>query len=116
PRFLFSALGPILVLLAGALVALSEMQRTLPRSRLTAGDVAIVGTAVTVVLAVSVLVPERIASYRIGGTALAFHPARDAASAGLEHAVVLVPDGFGSRLIVRPWAAGVPMAQSDRLC
>src|SRR5207244_8268055 len=46
PRFLFSALGPILVLLARALVALSEVKRPLPGARMSVGDVALIGTAV----------------------------------------------------------------------
>ena len=37
------------------------------------------------------------------------------ALAGIARAVVLVPDGLGSRIIVRLWAAGVPMTQTSAL-
>jgi hypothetical protein len=42
-------------------------------------------------------------------------PERDAAAAGVHDAVVLVPDGWGSRLITRMWSMGVTMHGSTRL-
>jgi len=115
PRLLFSALGPVFVLLAAALVRLVEAPREAHSGWGVVADGALVVLLVTATLAASSLAPARLASYRVAGTPLALHPERDAERAGLEHAVVLVPDGWGSRLVVRLWAAGIPMGESDRV-
>ena len=39
----------------------------------------------------------------------------EAARLGLHHAVVVIPDGWGTRLIARMWAEGVPVTRSTRL-
>ena len=115
PRLLFSAMPPLLVLLAAALVRIVDWRRALGWRALTAGDVALVALTVTALLAAAALAPRRLASYRTAGTAVALHPEEDARSAGITHAVVVIPDGWGSRLIVRLWAAGIPMRDSTRI-
>jgi len=49
------------------------------------------------------------------GTAVALHPDDDAHRAGITHAVVVIPDGWGSRLIARMWAAGISIPDSTAI-
>ncbi len=114
PRFLFSVVPPLLVLVAATLVRLATLERPLGWRGLALGDLALVGLAVVALVAAGDLAPRRLASYAVGGTTLAVHPEADAARAGIHRAVVLIPDGWGTRLITRLWAAGVPMRESDR--
>ena len=114
PRFLFSAVPPFLVLLAAALLCLADVERLIARA-VTAGDVAVIGFVVTAALAGALLAGERIASYRNAGTAVGLHPELDAQAAGIANAVVLMPEGWGVRLLARMWAAGIPMKDSSRL-
>lgn len=115
PRLLFSAVPPLLVLTAAGIVALVDVRRRLGASGLVAGDVAAVGLAVTALLAATTLLPARLASHRTIGSPVALHPEEDARRVGIDRALVLIPDGLGSRLIVRMWAAGVPMTATAGL-
>ncbi len=115
PRLLFSAVPPLLVLAAAGVVALADLRRPLGPSRLALGDVAALALGVTAALAASTLVPSRLAAHRTVGSPVALHPEEDARRAGLARALVLIPDGLGSRLIVRMWAAGVPMTATAGL-
>jgi hypothetical protein len=115
PRLLFSAVPAVLVLLAFALVRLSAVRRKLGWREVTVGDALLVGFAVVAVLSATLLVPKRVASYATTGTSVALHPERDAVEAGIDHAVVVMREGWGPRLIARMWAAGVPMRESSRL-
>ncbi|HLK12982.1 MAG TPA: hypothetical protein VKW76_16525 [Candidatus Binatia bacterium] len=115
PRLLFSAVPAVLVLVGWALVGLADLRRTLPWRGLVTGDVAIGGLVVTAILAATLLAPKRLASYSIATTGLAARPDVEAAGAGIHHAVVILPDGFGSRLIARMWDLGVPMRDTPRL-
>jgi hypothetical protein len=114
PRLLFSAVPAVLVLVASALVRLARARRPLGWQGVTAGQAFAVGMTVVALLAAVALAPRRLASYRTGG-ALALHPDEDAARAGVAHAVVVIPEGWGSRLIARMWDAGVPMAETGPL-
>ncbi len=114
PRLLFSAVPAVLVLLAAALVRLADVRRPLGWRGLAVGDLILVVLATTALLAAVTLAPRRLASFRTAGGATALHPDDDARRADVHHAVVLVPDGFGTRLIVRLWAAGIPMRDSTR--
>ena len=114
PRLLFSAVPAVLVLLAAALVRIAATRRLLGWRALTVGDGAVLVLVTTAVLAAATLAPRRLASFRTAGGATALHPEVDARRAGIRHAVVVIPDGFGTRLIVRLWAAGIPMRDSTR--
>jgi hypothetical protein len=114
PRLLFSAVPAVLVLLAAALVRIAQAPRPLGWNALTVGDVAVVVLVATAVLAAASLAPRRLASFRTAGGATALHPDVDARHADVRHAVIVIPDGFGTRLIVRLWAAGIPMRDSTR--
>jgi hypothetical protein len=61
------------------------------------------------------LMPDRLRAYRASTPLFDLHPDREARRAGLSNAVVVVPDGWGNRLIVRMWALGVPVWRSSRL-
>ncbi len=114
PRLLFSAAPALLVLTANALVALASLRRPLPWRGISAGDAVCVGLATMALVAGVGLVPRRLASYSITDTTLAAHPEADAAAAGLERAVVLLRDGWGSRLVARMWDAGLSMPETER--
>lgn len=113
PRFLYSTVSWMVVIVARA-VHLLRHERNGGRS---GGGGLTALTAVTVALVVGTvsLTPWRIAAYRDSTPTLNFHPDRDAARAEIHNAVVLIPDGWGSRLINRMWALGVPVRRSTRL-
>lgn len=112
PRQIFSVVPWFVVLFARSLVLL---RRTGPPTRagVNRGMVAVTGCAVALVVGLTTIAPGRLAAYRDSTAMLNHHPERDAA--GLDSAVVLVPDGWGSRLIARMWAAGVPVRRSTGL-
>jgi len=114
PRFLFSAVPPLLVLIAAALVRLVASERRLGWRDVRAGDLALAAVVAVALVAGVQLAPRRLATYAVAGTPLAVHPAEDAARAGIARGIVLVPEGWGARLIARLWAAGIPMRDSDR--
>ncbi|MDH4043014.1 MAG: hypothetical protein OEW06_01025 [Gemmatimonadota bacterium] len=112
PRLLFSVVPWLLVILARAIVLL---RRSGPMTRAGAprGMVLVTGLVIALALGLSAIAPSRLAAYRASTPMLNYHPEREAA--GLDHAVVLIPDGWGTRLVARMWEAGVPMRRSGRL-
>lgn len=111
PRFLFSVIGWLLILVARAIVLLR---------RSSAGDRgpgawAALGVAGGLAFGLITITPGRIRAYQDSTPMFALHPDRDARRAGISQAVVLIPDGWGSRLIARMWAAGIPVLRSTRL-
>jgi hypothetical protein len=114
PRFLFSVVPWILISVARSIVLLCRAPADAPqRARLAPVAVTLVTTAV--VVGAVMLTPARLETYRDSTPVLDLHPDRDAREAGLRNAVVVIPDGWGSRLIARMWAAGVPVRRSTRL-
>ena len=113
PRFLYSVVAWFVILLARGLVLL--------RRSGTADDRR--GPGLTIAFAVLASIafglafntPDRIRIYRQSTPDFSLHPDRDAARAGVTQAVVLIPDGWGSRLIVRMWQLGVPVQQTNRI-
>jgi hypothetical protein len=103
PRFLFSALPAVFVLVAAAIVALGRLERPLPLLHARLGDAIAIAVVAAALPAALWLAPLRLASYSISRTVLALHPDDDARRAGLHHAVAVVRDGWGTRLIVRMW-------------
>lgn len=114
PRFLFTAVPWLLVLVARGLVLLRRAGREILPG-VTAGHAAVFGFAAAMVLGLATVTPGRLAAYRRATPAFDLHPDRDARRAGIGHAVVVIPDGWGTRLIVRMWALGVPAPRSTRL-
>ena len=114
PRFLFTAVPWLVIAAARGLVLLRRSGREVAPS-VTAGQAVVFSYAVTMLLGLGAITPGRIAAYRRGTPVFDLHPDRDARRAGIHHAVVVIPDGWGSRLIVRMWAEGVPVPRSTRL-
>jgi hypothetical protein len=114
PRLLFGAVPWLILLLARAVVLL---RRAMPRpvGAATAGSVAVLWFAVAIVVGLVAIAPSRLAAYRASTPVLDLHPDRDARVEGIRHAVVVIPDGWGSRLIARMWGHGVPVRRSTRL-
>jgi hypothetical protein len=112
PRQIFSVVPWLLLLLARAVVLL---RRTgLPtRAGVPRGMIVVTGLAVALAFGLTTIAPNRLAMYRTSSSMLNYHPDREAA--GLDRAVVLIPDGWGSRLIARMWEAGVPVPRSTGL-
>jgi len=113
PRFLYTAVAWFVLLLARALVLL---RRTAPGGRDRApGPVAVYGVAVALAVGLTTITPGRLGAYRASTPVFSHHPDRDAARTAIHHAVVVIPDGWGSRLIARMWQMGVPVRRSSRL-
>lgn len=76
------------------------------------------GRAVLVVaslLTVVRLATERVPQYRNHMQSLRFDIARDAARAGVRHALVFVQESWGTQVIARLWERGVPRSTAERL-
>jgi hypothetical protein len=114
PRFLFTAVPWFVLLVARSLVVLRRSGRELYPG-VTRGLAALLAFCLVVVLGLVSIAPARVKAYRRATPVFDLHPDRDARRAGLSHAVVTIPDGWGSRLIARMWALGVSAQQSTRL-
>ncbi|MFI5281336.1 MAG: hypothetical protein ACHQU1_12640, partial [Gemmatimonadales bacterium] len=108
PRFLYSAVAWYIILLARALALL---RRSAARAGLLAS--AFVISAIVVGLVANT--PGRLGAYRRGTPLFSLHPDRAARAAGIARAVVVIPDGWGTRLIVRMWQQGVSVRRSTRV-
>ena len=72
------------------------------------GDVAMVAAAVIVVIwGWTSVLPARFEMFRSGLATLKLHPERDLAAQGVRQALILVPERWGSRLVVGLWELGV---------
>jgi hypothetical protein len=114
PRFLFTAVPWLAILAARGLVLLRRSGREVFPG-VTTGHATMFGFAVAMLVGLGAITPGRLAAYRRATPVFDLHPDRDARRAGISRAVVVIPDGWGSRLIVRMWAAGVPVPRSTRL-
>jgi len=114
PRLHFSAVPWIVMLVARGAVQLTRIERPVILDR-PAG--ASLGTLLAVAAAVGLvaLLPPRLRAYRESAPLFSLHPDRDADRAGIGRAVVVIPDGWGSRLITRMWALGIPVWRTTRL-
>lgn len=113
PRFLYGVAAWFIILLARALVLLRRAgSESVPRS---AGMIASFAVLASVVFGLVAITPGRIQAYRRSTPIFALHPDRDARQAGITNAVVVIPDGWGTRLIARMWQLGVPVRRSSRI-
>jgi hypothetical protein len=79
------------------------------------GDVALVSAAVLVLIwGWAGVLPARFAVFRTGLATLKLHPERELAARGVPQALVLVPERWGSRLIVSLWELGVAPGLAER--
>lgn len=114
PRFLFSAVPWYVVLTARSLVLLRRSGRdVLPG--VSAGLLAAFFVFVAYAVGFLRITPARLAAYREATPIFSLHPDRDAERSGVGNAVVVIPDGWGSRLITRMWGLGIPVWRSTRL-
>ena len=111
PRFLYSVVPWLLVIVSRA----AHLLVSPDRGRLWTGNALPIAVVTGAVVGLVMMSPSRIEAYRASTPALDLHPQRDARRAGIAHAVIVIPDGWGSRLIARMWAAGVPARRSTRL-
>ncbi|MGH7671605.1 MAG: hypothetical protein ACREMC_01805, partial [Gemmatimonadales bacterium] len=114
PRFYYAA-APFLVI--GTARAWRWGWRLARRARYPwwRGDVALV-TATVAVLTWGWLgvLPVRFAVYQTGLRTLKLHPERELAARGVRQALVIVPERWGSRVIVSLWELGVPPGLAER--
>jgi len=112
PRQIFSVVPWFVVVFARAMVLL---RRTGPATvaGVPRGMVVVTATVVALVVGLTSIAPGRLVAYRDSTSMLNLHP--DRAARGLDRAVVMIPDGWGSRMIARMWAAGIPVPRSTRL-
>lgn len=113
PRFLFSAVPWVVMLCAYAVIAIGSAGSSgLPRQLARAVALLVV---VALAFGLAFVTPRRIRAYMGDAPVFSLHPDRDARRAGIHHAVVVIPDGWGQRLIVRMWSLGVPVPRAGRL-
>lgn len=83
--------------------------------RLVRWDVAVIVASALVLLWGWIgLLPKRWDVYREGLRSLKYHPERELKAAGVGEALVIVPESWGSRTIVRLWGLGVPPGLVER--
>ena len=114
PRLVFGAVPWLLLLCARGLVLLARSRREW-RDGVTWGAAAATAVAIAFVVGLATITPGRLRGYRDSAPVANLDPERAAAEAGVRDAVVLVADGWGSRLITRMWSMGVTMYGSTRL-
>ncbi len=114
PRFLFTAVPWVVILLARALVVLRRSGREVYPG-VSAGLAGALSGGVVLLLGLAVLTPGTLAAYGRAAPVFDLHPDRDARRAGIAHAVVVIPDGWGSRIIARMEALGVRPPRAMRL-
>ena len=79
------------------------------------GDVAVVSAAaIVLVWGWTSVLPDRFAVFRAGLATLKLHPERELAARGVDQALVIVPERWGSRLVVSLWELGVPPGLAER--
>lgn len=114
PRFYYAA-APMLVIGTARAWRWAWVGARRAHGRWIRWDVA-VGTAALVVLAWgwTGVLPQRLAHYRAQFPALKLHPERELVDRGVERALVLVPQSWGSRVISRLWSLGAPPGIVER--
>jgi cytochrome b len=79
------------------------------------GDVALVSAAVIVLIwGWAGVLPARFAAFRTGLATLKLHPERDLAARSMGQALVIVPERWGSRLVVSLWELGIRPGLAER--
>jgi len=114
PRFLFTAVPWLVILVARAAVLLRRSGREVVPG-VTSGLLAVCFFGTVLALALVAITPGRVGAYKQATPIFDLHPDRAAKRAGVHDAVVVVPDGWGSRLVTRMWGLGVSAPRSTRL-
>jgi hypothetical protein len=110
-------LGPRFVyLLLPALALFTARFFPLVRDRFGAGlpyRSAVYGGICAVLIALTTLVPLRARQYRNSQVTMRWDADAAAASAGIDHALVLVRESWGAQSMARLWALGVPRSETE---
>ncbi len=116
PRFYYIAAPFLIIATARAVRWLWLAARGHPDPRIR-WDAAVVGASVLVLAWGWVdLLPRRFRVYQTGlPAALKQHPERALARAGVDRALVLVPESWGARIITDLWALGAPPGLVERV-
>lgn len=114
PRFLFSAVPWVVILLARSLVVLRRSGREIYPG-VTSGHATAFAAGVVLLLGLVAITPDTVSAYRHATPVFDLHPDRAARRASIGHAVVVIPDGWGSRIIARMEALGVSPPRAMRL-
>jgi hypothetical protein len=110
PRFYYVAVPWLVLATARAWVWAWRRARRMRNPRFAA-DGALAAAALAVLLWGGLgFLPARFRTYRDSLPTLKLHPERELATRGVGHAVVLVPESWGSRVIADLWALGVSPA------
>ena len=107
PRFLYSSLGPALLLTAAGMV---ELDRRLGRWR----GVLRITVVAAALYGVGVRLPAHAGIISGVEPELKLHPERELERQGIDRGLVLVKVGWGSRLIGRFWGWGVSASETER--
>ena len=79
-------------------------------------DIALAGAAsLVLVWGCAGLLPRRWDAYRTQLPSMKLHPERELAQAGVERALVIVPESWGSRIIASLWGLGAPPGLVERV-
>jgi len=85
------------------------------RARPVRFDVALAAAAAVVMIwGWTAILPKRVDAYHEGLPSMKLHPERELAARGVRQALVLVPESWGSRLIVRLWGRGIDPGLVER--
>lgn len=115
PRFYYFAAPFLIIATARAWRWAWIAARRAPRRWLRFDLALATGALVVMVWGWAGVLPARVREYRRGGTSVLMrHPERELARLGVRQAVVLVPEGWGTRVIARLWGLGVPPAVTER--
>jgi hypothetical protein len=114
PRLHFSAVPWVTILVARGTFLLGQLRRPVAGG-LPSGSIAGTVVACAALTGAVMLTPGRLAAYRDSAPVFSLHPDREARAAGLTNALVVIPDGWATRLIVRMWAQGISVPKSSRL-
>jgi hypothetical protein len=116
PRFYFATAPFLAIAMArGWRWAWLGARRGVSRLPFIRSDVALATAAAAVLIWGWVaILPSRVAVYRTGLATMKQHPERELRTRGVRNAVVLVPESWGSRVIVGLWALGVKPGVAER--
>lgn len=112
PRLVFT-MTPWVVMLASRATTLLAPAPAAPRP--WPGQGAVMFIALLFAVGLIGITPGNLGRYAAATPVFSLHPDRDAERAGITGAVVVIPDGWGQRLITRMWQEGVPVRRSSRL-
>jgi len=114
PRFYYVAVPMFVIATARAWRWLLAAGRRAPRGHVDGRMVVLVAGLVTVTWGAIGVLPYRWRSYRDNLPTMKQHPARALAHGGIGSALVLVQESWGSRIVVRLWAAGASPGLVER--